>query len=526
MYHLPPKNFPYNGVVTNIVRGEFKVIEMVQHNYIRFLFFNKGKSKRAIAKELGIHRNTVTRAIANLEPKYNLTVEQEKPVNGPFTEKIKLMIQKNYEKGGKERLTKTRMHELLQDEGYTGSYSAFTYQARQIEEELQLISKEAFLKLLPRKGSLQVDFGEMIVLHQGKKKKVYAFCAKLCFSKVEFIQIYPSQKTEYFLEGLMACFAFFGAVPKIIIFDNLKPAVKTILTGTERELQERFLKFQSFYCFEAEFCGPGKGNEKGMVENLVKYTRNNYFLPFPNFTDFDTFNAELISKCQQRMKKGTFEGQPWVKLLLEEDFLPFTEFYDCARILEATVNTYQLIHVERNRYSVPTQYVGKKVQIRMYPFKVVVTYKEKVIAEHNRLFGRDNEILNPYHYLTLLQRKARAFDQAKVIHDWRLPPIYETYHRRLQAHRQSKAKGTRELIDILRLTEEHGVSTIAKILKELDEKNQYSYAEVLSLLRYQKDCTTGTRRLAEDELTKYHIENYTVTHLNLKAYDELTGRGA
>src|SRR5690606_21044421 len=103
--------------------------------------------KRAIAKELGIHRNTVTRAIANLEPKYNLTVEQEKPVNGPFTEKIKLMIQKNYEKGGKERLTKTRMHELLQDEGYTGSYSAFTYQARQIEEELQLISKEAFLKL-------------------------------------------------------------------------------------------------------------------------------------------------------------------------------------------------------------------------------------------------------------------------------------------------------------------------------------------------------------------------------------------
>ena len=78
MYHLPPKNFPYNGVVTNIVRGEFKVIEMVQHNYIRFLFFNKGKSQRAIAKELSVHRNTVTRAIANPEPKYNLTVEQEK----------------------------------------------------------------------------------------------------------------------------------------------------------------------------------------------------------------------------------------------------------------------------------------------------------------------------------------------------------------------------------------------------------------------------------------------------------------
>lgn len=199
----------------------------------------------------------------------------------------------------------------------------------------------------------------------------------------------------------MATFAFFGHVSRKIIFDNLKPAVKKVLTGQERELQESFLKFQSFYCFEAEFCGPGKGNEKGPVENPVKYTRNNYFLPHPNFIDFASFNAGLARRCQQRLEKGVLEGQPWTKLLMEEDFLPFTEFYDCARIKEATVDTYQLIHVERNRYSVPTRYVGKKVQVRLYPFKVVVTYKENVIAEHVRLFGRNNEFLNPYHYLTL-----------------------------------------------------------------------------------------------------------------------------
>lgn len=499
------------------------MIEMVQHNYIRFLFFNKGKSKRSIAKEMGVHRNTVTRAITNPEPKYNLTVAQNKPVNGPFTEQIKLMLQDNKERCTKDRLTKKRMYELLQEDGYAGSYSAFTYQARLIEEELQLSSTEAFIKLLPRKGTLQVDFGDMIVLNEGRKQKVHAFCAKLCFSKGEFVQIYPSQKTEYFLEGLMATFAFFGHVPRRIIFDNLKPAVKKVLTGQERELQESFLKFQSFYCFEAEFCGPGKGNEKGLVENLVKYTRNNYFLPHPNFIDFASFNAGLARRCQQRLEKGVLEGQPWTKLLIEEDFLPFTEFYDCARIKEATVDTYQLIHVERNRYSVPTQYVGKKVQVRLYPFKVVVTYKENVIAEHVRLFGRNNEFLNPYHYLTLLQRKARAFDQAKVIHDWKLPPIYEIYHRRIQAHRRSKSKGTREFIDILRLTEEYGVPSIAKVLRKLDDKNQYSYAEVLSLLRYQRDCATGTRRLAKDKLAKYHLEQYTSAYPNLKVYDELAG---
>jgi transposase len=74
---------------------------------------------------------------------------------------------------------------------------------------------------------------------------------------------------------LVSTFSFLKHVPKKIIFDNLKPAVKRVLTGKERILQEAFLKFQSFYCFESGFCGPGKGNEKGMVENLVKYVENN-----------------------------------------------------------------------------------------------------------------------------------------------------------------------------------------------------------------------------------------------------------
>jgi len=57
-------------------------------------------------------------------------------------------------------------------------------------------------------------------------------------------------------------------------------------------------------------------------------------------------------------------------------------------------------------------------KLSVYPFKIVVSYKGEVIAEHDRLFGRDKECLNPYHYLSLLQKKARAYDQAKVIQDW------------------------------------------------------------------------------------------------------------
>jgi transposase len=501
------------------------VIEMVQYDYIRFLYFNQNKSKRAIAREVGVHRNTVTRAIENPEQRYNLTAERDKPVNKGHEERVKWLMEENRTKPRKHRLTKTRMYNLLCEEGYKGSYSAFTYLTRQIEEELAINTKEAFLKLNPIKGSMQVDFGEVVVMHNKMPRKVYVFCAKLCYSKAEFVKAYPYQRTEYFFDGLNSAFAFFRGVPRTIIFDNLKPAVKEILEGTERRLQDEFLKFKSFYCFESIFCGPGKGNEKGMVENLVKYVRNNYFLPYFDFIDYETLNGQLLKACRQRLEKGIHEGEAWAKLLLAEEFLPFEEVYQYARIKDAVVDTYQLIHVERNRYSVPTRYVGKRVQVRIYPFEITVSYKGEVIAKHDRLFGRDKEYLNPYHYLSLLQKKARAYDQAKVIQDWKLPAVYEEYHRQLKAHRQSNPKGTREFINILKLTESYGLDAIGKILKKLDGASQYSYQAVLSLLRCQTECTNATQPLAEKHLKALRIADVKTSHLPLSAYDSLVKGG-
>ncbi|HZK26521.1 MAG TPA: IS21 family transposase [Thermoclostridium sp.] len=494
---------------------------MVQYDYIRYLYFNKEKSKRAIAKEVGVHRNTVTKAIENPEQKYNLIVQRDRPINHDFEERVKWLMEDNQDKPRKHRLTKTRMYNLMCDEGYHGSYSAFTYLTRQIEEELNINSKEAFLKLNPIKGSMQVDFGEITVIHNNMPRKIYVFCAKLCYSKVEFVIAYPYQRTEYFFDGLNAAFAFFGGVPRKIIFDNLKPAVKQILEGANRELQEEFLKFKSFYCFEAIFCAPGKGNEKGLIENLVKYVRNNYFLPYINFTGFSYLNSWLLKECRKRLEEGSHKGEAWTKLLLREEFLPFEDVYKYARIQDATVDTYQLIHVERNRYSVPTRYVGKRVQVKIYPFKITASYKGEIIATHDRLFGRDKEYLNPYHYLLLLRKKARGYDQAKVIQDWKLPVIYGEYHRQLKAHRQSNSKGTREFIDILKLTEEYGLGAIGKILNQLDKASHYSYQSVLSLLRCQTEYTSGTKPLAERYLDTLGIGDVRTSHLPLVAYDSL-----
>ena len=84
--------------------------------------------------------------------------------------------------------------------------------------------------------------------------------------------------------------------------------------------------------------------------------------------------------------------------------------------------------IDTNRYSVPTEYVGKRLQARLYPFEIRLVYNDKVVAVHDRLFGKNKEILHPYHFLSLLWKKARGYDQAKVIQDWKLPEIYTEYH--------------------------------------------------------------------------------------------------
>lgn len=91
---------------------------MVRYNYIRFLYFNQHKSQRDIAKELGIHRSTVKRAIMNPEQKYRLTSERDKPVNNDFEKIIRKWIEYNSNQPKNQKLTKKRMYDLMCEEGY------------------------------------------------------------------------------------------------------------------------------------------------------------------------------------------------------------------------------------------------------------------------------------------------------------------------------------------------------------------------------------------------------------------------
>ena len=227
-----------------------------------------------------------------------------------------------------------------------------------------------------------------------------------------------------------------------------------------------------------------------MIENLVKYTRNNYFIPILEFNTYDELNTLLHNACLKRMNTQKVKRTPWKDLLQEEQahaFMPLKDLYDVSKITMAKVDCYALVSCDTNHYSVPSNYVGKQVVVKIYPFEVQISYNDQLIAKHSRLLDKHNEALNPYHYLSLLAKKPGAIDDAKFMQDWNLPPIFETYHKQLQARSHSKNAGTREYIKILQLTESHGVHKIAHFLNILSKKNNYSVEELKSYIRFKQN---------------------------------------
>ena len=99
-----------------------------------------------------------------------------------------------------------------------------------------------FLPLVPPPGEAQVDFGEATIRQGGVERKVALFVMTLPYSGAIFIQAFPRECSETFLEGHRRAFEFFGGVPRRISYDNSAIAVIEVLAGRERKLTKEFLE--------------------------------------------------------------------------------------------------------------------------------------------------------------------------------------------------------------------------------------------------------------------------------------------
>ena len=238
-----------------------------------------GNSRREAARVSGLSRETVLKMCRfSLPPGCTRTAPVAKPKLGALLPVINTIMETDRTGPVKQRHTAKRIFERLRDEhGFDGGYTV-------VKDYVRLCrawGRETFVPLAHPPGHGQVDFGEAVAVIGGVRQKLHFFCMDLPQSDAPFVKAYPRETTEAFLDGHVSSFAFFGGVPLSLLYDNLKIAVARVCGDGKREPTRAYTELLSHYLFIDRFGRPGKGNDKGKVEGLVKYARANFMTPKP-----------------------------------------------------------------------------------------------------------------------------------------------------------------------------------------------------------------------------------------------------
>jgi len=285
--------------------------------------------------------------------------------------------------------------------------------------------------------------------------KLHVFCFDLPQSDACFVIAYPPEPTEASLDGHVSASAFFGGVPLSILYDNLKIAVARILGDGKRQRTRAFTELVSHYLFQERFGRPGKGNDKGKVEALVKYSRANFLTPVPHAASFEALNARLEERCRGRQNEraGRHEQTIGARLVADQGVLralPEAPFEPCDK-RPAKVSSTALVRYRLNDYSTPTAYGFRDVLVKGFVDEAAIICGASEIARHPRVYGRGEFVFDPKHSLALLEQKPGALDQAAPLQSWTLPDPLQHLRRLLEARMGNRGK--REFTPALRLME-------------------------------------------------------------------------
>lgn len=444
-------------------------------------------SQRAACLKYGLGWHTLKKILAHAEPPgYRQSKPRLKRKLGTVLPIIHQILEEDRQAPKKQRHTAKRIFERLRDEyGFQGGKTVVKDAVRAWKQSHQ----EVFLPLLHPPGEAQVDFGEATVKLNGIETKVALFVMTLPYSGAIFIQAFPRECTETFLEGHRQAFEFFGGVPRRISYDNLAIAVIEVLKGRERKLTKEFLRLQSHYLFQEHFCLVRRPNEKGHVERLVGFARRNFLVPVPQINSLEVLNQQLRERCLADLAERT-RGKPAPKNeLLREDqaaFLPLPKQpLEARRVETGTANSESLVRFDTNDYSVPVKFAHRKLIVVATVEEVRLVYEDRMVAKHARCWDREKIFFEPIHYLALLERKPGGFDYARPLENWQLPDCFALLRRRLEA--ADPRQGTRSYIRVLRLLEKFSLTQLTAAVEYALDIDVIDVESIRTILEHRSD---------------------------------------
>lgn len=405
------------------------MLAMDQIHHIRQLYYEQGLNNISeIARMTGLDWKTVQKYVDMddfNDPDPMPAEERPCPKLDPYKNLIDQWLEADKKAPRKQRHTAKRVFRRLQDEAesFDCSYSLVAEYVREKKKELNLKKPEGYIPLQHSPGEAQGDFGaadfyENSLQHSGKY-----FVLSFPYSNCGFLQLHYGENMECLLESLKAIFEHIGGVPSEIWFDNTATIVTKILKGGEREVTERFTRFQEHYGFRALFMNPESGNEKGNVENKVGYCRRNLLVPVPSFLNLQDYNRHLLMECEKDADREHYRHEDETILgRFEEDRMalrPLPEKpFDTAGYLLVSTDKYGKFKLGNGKhiYSASPGHAQQQVWVKLTAEHVTVLDEAQTeITTHRRLYGdTEQESMQWLPYLKYIARKPRSLRNSGI----------------------------------------------------------------------------------------------------------------
>jgi transposase len=425
----------------------------------------------------------------------------------------------------KQRHTAAKIFRRLQQEhGYAGGYD----RVRRYVQAHRRHQQETFIPLRHDPGQrLECDFGHIYVDFPEGRRQVPVLLTTWAYSDCPFAQALATERTEAILCGLVEAFGFYGYVAREVWWDNATTLVPEILQGRVRRLNERYQALASHYAFEPLFCLVRRPQEKPRVENRVKFLQRNWATPVPQVKDLAELNAHLRACClreRERVQQGQTAtiGQRFAQDCDKAMSLPAHAFDPCI-VQPAKVDKYQTVRFDHNRYSVPRTFAFQTVTVKGYVAHIAVVAKGQVVARHPRSYDQHQDILDPLHYLEVLQRKPAALEHAPVYRHWQLPEVFGQLRQDLERQHGPRG-GVRQYLRVLQLLAEHPVARVQHAIVSSQTAHGFDVEAIV-----QRSRQLGARGAAPADLDLSQCHTYVTTVTiplpDLRRFDQLLSQG-
>jgi transposase len=377
-----------------------------QYAQLRRLFYAEHWPINTIAANLGIHHETVRRAVES-----DRFIRPGAQIRPSLLDPYKAVILATLERY--PRLRATRLWAMVRERGYPGSAIQVQRYVRTVRPAARA---EAYLRLDPMMGEQgQVDWGHFGTVRVGSTTRhLSCFVLVLSWSRACYARFALDQTLESFVRGHVAAFAALQGVPRTLLYDNLKSVVLERV-GEHIRFHPRVLELAGHYHFAPQPCAVARGNEKGRVERFIGFLRHAFFAarPFASVADLNAQLARWIEEVaharpvpgrrEQRVADALAEEQPRLLPLPEHPF-------SCDLLRAVSSGKTPYIRFDGNDYSIPHTLVRRPLTLVAAEHQVRLLDGPTEVARHARSYDRDQRIEDDAHLAALVAEKHHAHD--------------------------------------------------------------------------------------------------------------------